>query len=63
MGAACLVGEGRESIVRRAQDRLGWMQQLMDLLVEPYLRCYRCGCWQDDIGVELAQETNLNVPR
>jgi len=23
-----------------------------DLLVEPYLRCYRYGCWQDDTGVE-----------
>jgi hypothetical protein len=36
---------------------------MTDLLVAPYLRCYRSGCWLDDTDVELALEMNLNAQR
>jgi len=52
-----------ESIVRRAQDKLGSKRQLMDLLIEPYLRCYRYGCWLDGTGVVCVLGMNLNAPK
>jgi hypothetical protein len=36
---------------------------LTDLLIEPYLRCYRYGCSLDGTGVECVLEMNLNAPK
>lgn len=36
---------------------------LTDLLIEPFLHCYRCGCSLDGIGVVRALGTKLNAPK